>query len=88
MEGDFDKLKAQLEEMSWPQIYFFKFICPADSQTIARISSLFDNRSDLNIRESSKGNYVSISTKEVKVSAAAVIHVYEEAAKIKGVISL
>jgi putative lipoic acid-binding regulatory protein len=88
MEDKFKKLKVQLEELSWPQIYFFKFICPADSQTIARVSSLFDNRTDLNIRESRKGNYVSISTKEVMVSADAVIRIYEESAKIKGVISL
>lgn len=88
MEDKFKKLKVQLEELSWPQIYLFKFICPADSQTIARVSSLFDNRTDLNIRESRKGNYVSISTKEVMVSAEAVIHIYEESAKIKGVISL
>lgn len=88
MGEKFDKLKLQLEELSWPQIYFFKFICPADSKTIAKVSSLFDNRSDLNIRESRKGNYVSISTKEVMVSAEAVIDVYKASAEIKGVISL
>jgi putative lipoic acid-binding regulatory protein len=88
MESKFEKLKAQLEELSWPQIYFFKFICPADSKTIAQVSSLFDKQSDLNIRESSKGNYVSISAKEVMVNVASVIKIYEESAKIKGVISL
>ena len=88
MEGKFDKLKAQLEETSWPQIYFFKFICPADSQTIALVSSLFDDRSDLNMRESRKGNYVSISVKQVMLNADAVIEIYKESAKIKGVITL
>jgi putative lipoic acid-binding regulatory protein len=88
MENKFDKLKLQLQELDWPQIYFFKFICPADSKKIAQVSNLFDNRSDLNIRESRKGNYVSISAKEVMVSAEAVIAIYEASAKIKGVISL
>lgn len=89
MDSRFKKLKIKLEELSWPQVYYFKFICPSDSETIAKVSALFnENSEDLKIRPSRKGNYVSISAKEVMTSASAVIEVYEESAKIKGVISL
>lgn len=89
MEDKFKKLKIRLEELTWPQVYYFKFICPSDPETIAKVTALLnDSSEDLNIRPSRKGNYVSISAKEVMTSASAVIEVYEESAKIKGVISL
>ncbi|MDX1651848.1 MAG: DUF493 domain-containing protein [Brumimicrobium sp.] len=88
MDSKFDKLQEQLEQLEWPSVYYFKFIAPNDPKTIALITALFNDKSNINMRPSSKGNYTSINIKEVMVSAAAVIDIYEEAAKIDGVISL
>jgi putative lipoic acid-binding regulatory protein len=88
MNNPFDKLRKQLEEQDWPSVYFFKFICPSDPETVAKVTSLFDDQSNIAMRPSKNGNYMSISSKEVMMSAADVIAIYEESAKIKGVISL
>lgn len=86
MEGQFDKLKAQLEKEEWPSLYMFKFIAPSDNQKIALITNIFTEASDINMRPSSKGNYTSISVKEIMMSAESVIEIYEKTALIKGVI--
>ena len=88
MEGQFDKLKKQLDLQEWPRLYLFKFISPSDNHKIALITNMFDQVSDITIRPSSKGTYTSISVKEVMMSADRVIEIYEEAAKIEGVIIL
>lgn len=84
----FDTLKQRLQELEWPGVYYFKFICPSDEETLAKVTALFSADTDLNMRPSKKGNYISVSAKEVMVDAQAVINVYEKSAQIKGVISL
>lgn len=88
MDKRFEKLYKQLEQEDWPRLYFFKFIAPSDSRTIALVTGLFENENNITMRPSRKGNYTSISVKEVMMSAASVIDVYKKAAQIKGVISL
>lgn len=88
MDKRFEKLYKQLEQEDWPRLYFFKFIAPSDSRTIALVTRLFEDENNITMRPSRKGNYTSISVKEVMMSAASVIDVYEKAAQIKGVISL
>mgnify|MGYP001365615840 CR=1 FL=1 len=88
MDERFKKLYEQLEQEDWPRMYFFKFIAPSDSRTIALVTNIFEDENNITLRPSKKGNYTSISVKEVMMSAEAVISVYEKAAKIKGVISL
>lgn len=88
MEGQFDKLKIQLELQEWPRLYLFKFISPSDNQKIALITTMFDETSDITLRPSSKGSYTSISVKEIMMSSDKVIAVYEKAAEIDGVIIL
>ena len=88
MDKRFKKLFEQLEQEEWPRLYYFKFIAPSDSRTIALVTSLFEDENNITMRPSRKGNYTSISVKEVMMDADAVIQVYEKAAQIKGVISL
>lgn len=88
MDKKFEKLYLQLEQEDWPRLYFFKFIAPSDSKTLALVTGLFNDENNITLRPSRKGNYMSVSVKEVMMSAAAVIEIYEKAAKIKGVISL
>lgn len=81
-----EKLKAQ---GSWPQLYMFKFIVPADNSKIARVENLFDaQEAQISRRASSGGKYVSITAKEVMTHPDEVIARYKEASKIDGLISL
>lgn len=85
----FDKLKAQLDLMDWPNLYLYKFIIPNDNEKLALITALFNHETaEISYHESGKGNYVSISVKEVAVSVDAIIEKYQKASKIDGVISL
>ena len=84
----FDNLRAQLEQLEWPSVYLFKFIVPNDNVRMAQVSALFDEQADISYHESGKGNYVSVSVKEVMLSVESIIEIYEKAAQIKGVISL
>jgi putative lipoic acid-binding regulatory protein len=85
----FDKLKAQLDLMEWPNLYMYKFIIPNENEKLAQITALFDfETAEISYHESGKGNYVSVSVKEVAVSVDQIIEKYQKASEIKGVISL
>ena len=84
------KFRELLEQnYTWPALYMFKFICPADNEAIARLQQLFDPEvAEISLRPSSKGNYVSFTAKELMMSVDAVIERYEQARGIPGLISL
>ncbi|HLV43289.1 MAG TPA: DUF493 family protein [Brumimicrobium sp.] len=86
MEGQFDKLKAQLEKEEWPSLYMFKFIAPSDNHKIALITSMFDETSEITLRPSSKGTYTSVSVKEIMLDVESIIEIYKKTALIDGVI--
>jgi putative lipoic acid-binding regulatory protein len=85
---DFENLRTQLAILEWPSIYLFKFIVPNDNEKMAQVSALFDENATISYHTSSKGNYVSVSVKEVMLTGDSVIEIYEKAIKIEGIISL
>ena len=84
----YEKLRVQLEQMNWPDVYFFKFIVPNESELVARVSALFDDGTDLRLQQSKNGKYVSVGAKEMMISAESVIERYREASNINGLIAL
>ncbi len=88
--GTFDELRKKLEEsgMSFPYIYMFKFIIKADNKTMALVEVIFDDDADIFQKQSAKGNYISITVKQVVMSIDEIITIYEKAAEIEGVMSL
>ena len=72
-------------EYDWPASYPFKFIVPVAH--LKMMESILSG-SELRLRASKKGNYVSVSAKFVADSAEGIIDVYKDAAQIPGVISL
>ncbi|TVQ79942.1 MAG: DUF493 family protein [Flavobacteriales bacterium] len=81
-----EKLRA---EKQWPQVYMFKFISPADNQTIAKVQELFDaSQAQISMRESRNGNYVAISVKELMLTPENVIERCRLASEIPGVMVL
>jgi hypothetical protein len=84
----FDKLKVQLEQESWPNVYLFKFIVPNDPESVAKVNALFSDTSDLVMHPSRNGKYISLSVKELMLNVESIIAVYEKASLIQGIISL
>lgn len=87
-EDVFAKLRAQLEQEEWPNVYFFKFIVPNTPQAIAQTASLFDETADLKLHESSNGRFVSVSVKEMMLDVESIMVIYQKAQLIEGIISL
>ena len=86
----YKRLKKQLDlNSSWPSLYLYKFIVPTSAEKIEEIESLFKNTDAIiTTRDSSKGNYTSISIKVTVDSAEAIIKIYQEVSYVEGVISL
>lgn len=83
------KLRMQLDKMhSWPDVYMFKFVLPKDEQKVADLMSHFTNKAEVVTRDSAKGNYVSITIKEVMFSTDSVIERYKSIKSIEGLLSL
>jgi len=87
-EDAYAKLREQLELQSWPDVYFFKFIVPNESEQVAKVSALFDNADDLQLHPSKTGKYMSVGAKELMLDVESIIDKYKRAAKIEGLISL
>ena len=73
------------EGVEWPHEYLFKFIVP--SSKVDEVERLF-NRIPVEVKESSKGNYASVTARMNVHSSDEVIAVYTAAAKIEGIILL
>ena len=82
-------LEAKLGiEKDWPKVYLFKFIIPNDNQLLAQVESLFGPEAQVTLNQSRTGKYISVSAREMMISAKEVIERYENASKIEGVIAL
>ena len=85
----FADLRKKLEEtLTYPSVYMFKFILPADNRKIALVENMFGEDAEIYTKESDKGKYISITVKSVVVSVDDIISIYEKAAGIEGVMLL
>ncbi len=86
----YKRLKKKLKkETTFPSKYLYKFIIPANEDSIDQIENLFDHSGAVIDKKASKtGKYVSISVLVVMKNADAVIAKYMEAEKVEGIISL
>lgn len=80
-----DKLKELLDnEYIWPSEYTFKFIISVDR--LGELVEILGN--GVEVKESAKGNYVSVTLHKMMDSAEDVIELYKRVAVVEGVISL
>lgn len=86
--SEFESLKTKLEQLDFPNVYFFKFIVPNEEGLITRVKKLFDKDSEVELKASSTGKFVSVSRKQVMLSADDIIEVYKQASEIEGIIAL
>lgn len=83
------RLEEQLSNHgSWPQVYMFKFIMPDNNRNYAILRSIFGDMSKMTVRQSSKGNYISVTVKEMMITPAEVIECYRKASIIDDIIAL
>lgn len=84
-----DSLKEILrKDFSWPSVYMFKLIIPADHRTFALVRRLFPDEARVFLRNSESGKYIIITVKELMLSADEVIERYRKVLEIDGVIML
>lgn len=73
------------DQNDWPTRYTFKFIAPASQ--LDELKDVFGEH-PVRVRESSKGNYKSVTAHLRMSSSEEVIGIYEEASGIEDVIAL
>ena len=85
-EADMVRFRELLDSQNeWPASYLFKFIVPRAG--LVHLEKLFPD-TQLTIRASRKGTYVSVSINYLASSSDIIVEKYEAAAGIEGVISL
>ena len=83
------RLKESLDKVhGWPSVYMFKFIFEPEPARLEAVLALFPAESEVLRRYSAGGKYLSVTVKEVMMSADDVIARYDLAAAIPGVITL
>ncbi len=86
MNSSIDSFREKLEnEYNWPALYTFKFIVPQSNA--GEIKALFENHEVIE-KPSSKGNYISVTSRVMAQSSDYIIDIYIKASKVEGVISL
>jgi uncharacterized protein len=81
-------LREHLEREPWPSVYMFKMIFPADNRLYAMVRDIFPDEARFFEKQSSKGNYISVTVKELMLGADEVLDRYRKISEIKGVIML
>ena len=83
------ELREKLESFhKWPSLFMFKFIIPNEGEKLMQVKSVFSEKVEFSMKDSSSGKYVSLTVKEMIMDAEAVFDRYERVGKIGGVISL
>jgi len=85
---EFENLKAQLEALDFPHVYYFKFIVPNKNDNVARVSALYESQAHIQMKPSANGKFISVSNKQVMLSADDIIEIYKKASEIEGLIAL
>jgi uncharacterized protein len=80
--------REHLERESWPSVYMFKMIFPADNRVYALVRNIFPDEARFFEKQSSKGNYISVTVKELMLGADEVMERYRKVSEIEGVIML
>ncbi len=84
-----ERLRMRLNEVhTWPSVYMFKFVLEPEQERLDRVLALFTEEAEVLRRYSTGGKYVSITAREVMMSAQEVVDRYDRASDIPGVLAL
>jgi putative lipoic acid-binding regulatory protein len=88
-EEQLNRMRDRLNEIHrWPSVFMFKFILPTDETKITELKLIFGESAEFKERLSAKGNYTSITVREMMLDADSIFDRYTKASAIKGIISL
>ncbi len=83
---DIAKFKSLLDEqITWPDYYTFKFVVKTEQET--QVLALLDGHK-IESKASSKGTYISISSRKLMQSSEEVVAVYNLLSQVEGIMSL
>jgi len=83
------ELRALLDNQhDWPEHFLFKFIYKSDPAIEKQLRDLFIGESDIQIKESKKAKFNSMSVSFLAQNAGEILSIYNRASQIDGVISL
>lgn len=83
------RLRQHLDEVhTWPSMFMYKFVLPNDEKRVAELKQIFGESAEFSAKLSRKGNYTSITVKEMMLNADSIFDRYTAASKIEGIISL
>lgn len=84
-----ERLRQNLDKVhAWPAVYMYKFIFEPETERLDAVLALFPAESEILRKYSAGGKYLSITVKEVMMSADEVVARYDKASEITGVITL
>lgn len=84
-----DRLRKHLDKVhTWPTVFKFKFVIPSDPEKITQLHEIFGESAEYHERLSRKGNYTSVTIREMMLNADQIFERYKAASKIEGIISL
>ncbi|HMN06211.1 MAG TPA: DUF493 family protein [Flavobacteriales bacterium] len=84
-----DRMRKALNEVhTWPSVYMFKFILEPDQDRLDKLMALFPPEAELLRKYSKGGKYLSLTVREVMMSADEVVGRYDQVGAIEGVIVL
>ena len=84
-----NRLKKTLDQVhQWPSVYMFKFIFEPEQERLDAVLALFPPEAEVLRKYSKAGKYLSLTAKEVMMSAEEVVSRYDKASEIGGVIVL
>jgi len=87
-EDGIEKLHQLLEKETWPSVYMFKVIFPAEHKTYALVRGVFPDEARFFEKTSSGGKFVSVTVKELMMNADEVITRYKKLSEIDGLLIL
>jgi|SRR5690606_4514398 len=84
------KFKERLEATTeFPSYFTYKFIIPTSLKTLAEVQRVFDGTEpQFKMNESKNGKYTSLTAVVYVIDADQVIHYYQEASQVEGIIML
>ncbi len=84
-----ERLRARLNEVhEWPSVYMYKMVLEPDQDKITHLLALFPPEAEVLRKYSSSGRYVSITLKQLVMSAEEVLERYEQVHRLGGVMML
>ncbi|MCC6839866.1 MAG: DUF493 family protein [Flavobacteriales bacterium] len=84
-----DRMRKALDQVhKWPAVYMFKFILEPEQEKIDALLAHFPAEAEVLRKYSTGGKYLSLTVREVMLSAEEVVRRYDQTSNVSGVIVL